>query len=75
MDERINVEGLEPLIQRDPREAFSELEGFIHPEVDDSEGPVCILCESGYHDHAWDVLHVMKCGCPCHGTQASATHA
>lgn len=42
-------------------------------EIGKGSEAVCILCESGYHDHAWDILHVMKCGCPCHGKQASAT--
>lgn len=75
MDERVNVEGLEPLVKRDPREAFRETEGFIHPEVRSTDGPVCVLCESGYHDHAWETGHVMKCGCPCHHENATAAGA
>lgn len=29
-------------------------------------GPVCCLCESGYHDQVWEITHIQQCGCPCH---------
>ena len=70
-------EAMRELLEIDPRESFlaRELAGFEHPEVKATEAPVCILCESGYHDHAWEVTHIMKCGCPCHEKRSSATHA
>lgn len=34
---------------------------------------VCVLCESGYHDHEVSITHLMQCGCPCHVKRDSAT--
>lgn len=41
-------------------------EALVIP-VDPAAELSCILCESGYHDHVWEVSHVVQCGCPCHG--------
>jgi hypothetical protein len=64
------------LTQLDPREAYpSEVEldalendllGYKHMDMAKDSEVVCILCESGYHDHAWEIRHIMQCGCPCH---------
>lgn len=58
------------LAKLDASEVYpNETEHFtVQSPLDGGEVPelVCILCESGYHDHAWDVTHVMRCGCPCH---------
>lgn len=74
-DQMRDAMGIEPLVKRDPREAFAELEGFEHPKVNVEVGLTCIVCESGYHGQDWEIVHVMKCGCPCHGKQAVAIGA
>lgn len=42
----------------------------LMPTAQEVLGPVCVLCESGYHDHAWEVSHIQECGCPCHVSKA-----
>ncbi len=66
------MDDLRDLLTPDPREAFltGELDGFELREISRENELVCILCESGYHDHAWEVTHVMQCGCPCHAKRA-----
>jgi len=67
-----SYEAMRELLALDPREAYPELTVNVS-EIGKGSEPVCILCESGYHDHAWETSHVMKCGCPCHEQRASAT--
>jgi hypothetical protein len=47
--------------------------GIMVDVAEVGKGPtaVCILCESGYHDAAFEIRHIQQCGCPCHG----ASHA
>ncbi len=64
-------EAMRELLALDPREAYPEITVDVS-DIGRGASPICILCESGYHDHEWEITHVMKCGCPCHVQRASA---
>ena len=69
-----DYENMRELLALDPREAYPELTIEVS-DVGRGALLVCILCESGYHDHEWEVSHVMQCGCPCHESRANAITA
>ena len=68
---------LRELTRLDSREVFEERLGNaeLKSELTREGELVCILCESGYHDHVWDVSHVQQCGCPCHADVAKGKTA
>jgi hypothetical protein len=79
-----DYEKMRELLAIDPREAFLNTTGMVPDaaeleERDIAKGhgdkPVCILCESGYHDHEWEITHIMQCGCPCHMERSTAIGA
>ncbi len=68
-----DYENMRELLALDPREAYPEITVGVS-EIGKAQ-LVCILCESGYHDHEWEVTHVMQCGCPCHVERSTAIGA